>query len=183
MSTDSPLSENSDQYQDDLNHFLNSEETVNELDSASRAKHRIGLIRRRQGVSLRTVARHWGCEVSEVRRQEAADSNLTLEQLYRWQELLNVPLDELLEDQDCQFAGPILRRSQLLKIMKTAVTIRENTHEKQTVRLITMMMEQLISVMPELADVGPWHGSGSRRSLDDFGRAASMQLSDDTFQE
>jgi len=141
--------------------------------------HRIGLVRRRQGVSLRTVSRHWNVELAEVRHQQQEDTDLPLSQLYKWKEVLGVPLVELLVDEDQALSDPVLRRAQLVKIMKTVVTLRETAREVRVQRLVATLVDQLTEIMPELADVGPWHGSGNRRTLDDYGRAVEYRLSDD----
>ena len=146
--------------------------------------HRIGLVRRQQGVSLRTISRHWNLELAEVRQQQQEDTDLPLSQLYKWQEVLGVPVAELLvEGEDRALSDPVLRRAQLVKIMKTAVTLRETARETRVQRLITTLVDQLTEIMPELAEVGPWHGSGNRRTLDDFGRAVEYRLSDDVLQD
>jgi hypothetical protein len=44
-----------------------------------------------------------------------------------------------------------------------------------------MLIEQILEIMPELTDVGPWHSVGQRRPLDDLGRAARMAVSEDLF--
>ena len=141
--------------------------------------HRIGLVRRRQGVSLHTVSRHWNMDLAEVRRQQQEDADMPLSQLYKWQEMLGVPIVELLVDEDQALSDPVLRRAQLVKIMKTAVTLRETAREVRVQRLVATLVSQLTEIMPELADVGPWHGSGNRRTLDDYGRAVEYRLSDD----
>lgn len=141
--------------------------------------HRIAEVRARQGVSLRTAARSWNVELAEVRAQQNAQTDLSLSQLYQWQELLNVPVDELLVDHELPLSPPVLKRARLLKIMKTAATIREQSREKSTQRLIAQLIEQLIEIMPELAEVGPWQAGGSRRSLDDFGRAVERTFPDE----
>jgi hypothetical protein len=141
--------------------------------------HRIGLVRRRQGVSLRTVSRHWNVELAEVRRQQQSSTDMSLSQLYRWQQVLGVPIAELLVDDQQGLSNPILERAQLVKIMKTAVTMKEMAREPRIQRLVATILSQLTELMPELADVGPWHGSGNRRTLDDFGRAVDYRLSEE----
>ncbi|MCE9552854.1 MAG: hypothetical protein K8T91_05695 [Planctomycetes bacterium] len=146
--------------------------------------HRIGLVRRQQGVSLRTVSRHWNVELAEVRQQQQEDTDLPLSQLYKWQQVLGVPVAELLiEGEDQALSDPVLRRAQLVKIMKTAVTLRETAREVRVQRLVATLVDQLIEIMPELAEVGAWHGSGNRRTLDDYGRAVEYRLSDDLLQD
>jgi hypothetical protein len=48
-------------------------------------------------------------------------------------------------------------------------------------RLAQTLVEQLVEMMPELEQVNPWHAVGQRRSLDELGRAAERQFSDDYF--
>ena len=40
----------------------------------------------------------------------------------------------------------------------------------RVVRLTTMLREQMIEVMPELAEIGRWPNYGSRRTTDQLGR-------------
>lgn len=141
--------------------------------------HRIALVRRRQGVSLRTVSRHWNVEMSEVRRQQRSTSDIPLSQLYKWQKMLGVPIAELLLDDHQGLSNPIAERARLVKVMKTVVTMKEMAREPRVRRLVEMLISQLTELMPELAEVGPWHGSGNRRTLDDFGRAVDYRLSED----
>lgn len=146
---------------------------------AEASLHRIAMVRRRQGVSLRTVSRHWNMELSEVRRQQQEDTDLPLSQLYRWQQMLGVPVAELLVEEGQTLSDPIRNRGQLVKIMKTAVTLKETAREVRVQRLVATLISQLTELMPELAEVGPWHGSGNRRTLDDLGRAVDYRLTDD----
>ena len=41
------------------------------------------------------------------------------------------------------------------------------------------LIQQLQELMPELAEVSPWHSVGQRRSLDEVGRIAEQPISDD----
>lgn len=144
--------------------------------------HRIAEVRQQQGVTLRNVARRLGIEMAVVRRQEQAESDLRISDLLRWQQVLDVPLAELLEEGEGQLSGPVLARSRMVKLMKTAAAIREQVGERgQATRLISQLIEQILEIMPELADVTPWHTVGQRRTLDDVGRAARNTVSDDLF--
>lgn len=145
------------------------------------AYHRIAEVRRRQGVTLRNVARRLGLSLPVVRRQECADSDLRLSDLQRWQEVLEVPIAELLVEGEGQLSGPVLERSRMVKLMKTAAAIRERTDGTPVGRMVTMLIEQILEIMPELSDVGPWHSVGQRRPLDDLGRAARMAVPEDFF--
>jgi hypothetical protein len=114
-----------------------------------------------------------------VRRQEQADCDLRLSDLQRWQEVLEVPVAELLVEGDGQLSGPVLERSRMVKLMKTAAAIRERSAGTAVCRMVEMLVEQILEIMPELADVTPWHTVGQRRTLDDLGRTARATVPDE----
>jgi transcriptional regulator with XRE-family HTH domain len=133
-------------------------------------------------VTLRNVARRLGIEIAVIRRQEQPDADLRISDLLKWQHVLEVPLSDLLEEGEGQLSGPVLARSRMVKLMKTAAAIREQVgNEGQATRLIRQLIEQILEIMPELADVTPWHTVGQRRTLDDVGRVAQHPVSDDLF--
>ncbi|NBW85338.1 MAG: XRE family transcriptional regulator [Planctomycetia bacterium] len=143
--------------------------------------HRIADVRQQQGVTLRNVARRLGMPLQIVRRQEESDCDLRLSDLHRWQQVLDVPIAELLEEGDEGLSGPVLQRSRMVKLMKTAAAIRERTEGQPLGRMVTMLIEQILEIMPELSDVTPWHTVGQRRTLDELGRAAGTLVSEDLF--
>jgi hypothetical protein len=114
-----------------------------------------------------------------VRLQEQADCDLRLSDLQRWQEVLEVPVAELLVEGDGQLSGPVLERSRMVKLMKTAAAIRERSAGTAVCRMVEMLVEQILEIMPELADVTPWHTVGQRRTLDDLGRTARATVPDE----
>ena len=136
--------------------------------------HRIAEVRQRQGVTLRNVARRLGMALPQARRQEQPD-------LHRWQEVLEVPVAELLVEGDGQLSGPVLERSRMVTLMKTAAAIRERTEGQPVGRMVTMLIEQILEIMPELSDVTPWHAVGQRRTLNDIGRAGQMVVPEEVF--
>jgi len=143
--------------------------------------HRIAEVRRRQGVTLRNVARRLGMSLPAVRRQEEADCDLRLSDLHRWQSVLEVPVAELLVEGDGQLSGPVLERSRMVKLMKTAAAIRERSRGTGVDRMVEMLVEQILEIMPELADVAPWHAVGQRRTLDELGRVGRVTVPDEIF--
>jgi len=143
--------------------------------------HRIADVRQQQGVTLRNVARRLGLEMSVVRRQEQADCDLRISDVMLWQKVLEVPIAELLVEGEDQLSGPVLERSRMVKLMKTAAAIRERTSGTPTGRIVTMLIDQILEIMPELADVTPWNTVGQRRTLDDVGRTALCALPEDIF--
>jgi transcriptional regulator with XRE-family HTH domain len=143
--------------------------------------HRIADVRKHQGVTLRNVARRLGMSMAVVRRQEQADCDLRLSDLHRWQQVLEVPVAELLVEADGQLSGPVLERSRMVKLMKTAAALRERTTGTPVDRMVTMLIEQILEIMPELSDVTPWHTVGQRRTLDELGRTGRTPISEDLF--
>lgn len=143
--------------------------------------HRIHEVRLEQGVSLRTASRQLRRDMATVRRQEDESADLRISELKAWQALLQVPLKDLLEDPGASLSAPVMDRARLVRLMKTAASIRELAESKRVGRLATMLIEQLVEIMPELEDVSAWHSVGQRRSLDEMGRAVERCLSDDWF--
>jgi transcriptional regulator with XRE-family HTH domain len=132
-----------------------------------RPLHRLATVRRRQDVSLRNVARRLRLDMGAVRAQEEETADLTLTQLYAWQQVLEVPVAELLVDCDGPLSPPVMERARMVKLMKTAAAIMEKAQSRPIERLAQMMMDQLLEIMPELKDVGPWHVIGPRRDDND----------------
>jgi transcriptional regulator with XRE-family HTH domain len=132
--------------------------------------HRIASVREQQGVSLRAVSRQMGTEVRRLRSEEDETSDLRLSDLYRWQRVLDVPVSELLVEPGTSLSHPVMERAQLLRLMKTAQSILENSRSPGVRRMAQVMVDQLIEMMPELESVGGWHTVGQRRRLDEYGR-------------
>ena len=151
-------------------------------DANEQRLHRISEVRQQQGVSLRSAARRMGKEVSRLKVQEQETTDLTLRDLYDWQQVLDVPVADLLVDQDAALSQPIMQRAQMVRLMKTATSILDSAQSLATRRMAQMLVDQLVEMMPELAEVSAWHTVGQRRSLDEFGRAFDRRISDDMFQ-
>jgi hypothetical protein len=74
-----------------------------------------------------------------------------------------------------------MERARLIRLMKTAAAIRESVKSAGASRLATMLVEQLLEIMPELAEVSAWHSVGQRRSLDEYGRIVERRMRDEWF--
>ena len=146
-----------------------------------RRLHRIRTVRRQQGISLRTAARHLGSNIREIRSQENESNDLRLSDLYRWQEALDVPLEELLVESERPLSRPVLERAKLVRVMKTAAAILELVPSTQVARLATRLVDQLVELMPELKGVAPWHSVGQRRGSDEFGQVAQRRIPEEFF--
>lgn len=144
------------------------------------ALHRVGEVRAQQALSLRTVARRTGIDVKELRRQEEPNADMLLSSLLLWQKALDVPLVDLLEDESQTLSRPVKERAKLVRIMKTVVTLSEACEGNvRLARLSAMLREQLIDLMPELAEIGGWPQCGTRRGADVMGRIFHEPISVD----
>ena len=141
---------------------------------------RVAEVRREQGISLRSVSRQLGKTVSVVRAEENETNDLSITDLMKWQAVLGVPLQDLLVEPAPTLSKPILERARMVRIMKTAAAICDTTEaDTGPSRLATMLVEQLIEIMPELEEVSAWHSVGQRRSLDEYGRIVDRRITDD----
>ena len=145
--------------------------------------HRISEVRQQQGASLRSVSRRLDMTVQEVRDQEDTCSDLRISELLKWQEILEVPLADLLIDSGGPLSDPVSRRASLLRVMKTAKAIQEAAHDRSVRRLATMLVEQLVHIMPELEEVSAWHSVGQRRTQDEVGRIAERTIPENFFND
>ena len=132
--------------------------------------HRIAEVRAQQGLSLRAVSSRSGIDVPHLKQQELPDSNLTLIDLTRWAKALEVPIENLIVDHDSELSDPVHSRAAMVKVMKTVVALTEVAASPRVARLTAMLREQLIELMPELAEIGGWPNYGTRRPPDQQGR-------------
>lgn len=145
------------------------------------ALHRISEVRQEQGVSVRSAARRMGLSMQEVRLQEQAGQDLRLSQLLQWQQVLDVPLADLLTDASGPLSTPVSERARMLRVMKTVKALAETTTEPPVQRLASMLISQLIDLMPELKEVSAWHSVGQRRTQDEMGRIVERTIPDSFF--
>ena len=157
-------------------------ESSQSMGNAEQPLHRISEVRRQQGVSLRSAARRLGTEVSRLKVQERDTTDLHLSDLYQWQEVLDVPVQDLLVEQVAPLSRPVMERAKMVRLMKTALALLEQSQSTGVRRMAQTLVDQLVEMMPELAEVSPWHTVGQRRSLEEYGRAFDRRLSDELFQ-
>lgn len=143
--------------------------------------HRIATVRNQQDVSLRSASRRMGRKMSTVRSQEEETQDLRISDLIRWQKVLGVPLQDLLVDPEAPLSKSVMERAQLVRLMKSAAAIKEVVESEGANRLATMLIQQLIDIMPELEHVSAWHSVGQRRSLEEYGRIVERSINDDMF--
>ncbi len=150
---------------------------------SQRGYHRLAAVRRSQGVSRRTLARRMNLEPAEIRRQEDQQSDLPLSVLCQWQKALDVPLAELLVECEGELSRPLRQRAQLVRLMKTALSLLEEAGDGPPRRVAQSLVEGLIEIMPELRDVTAWNAVGKRRRASDLGLTALRRYSDEIFLE
>ncbi|MDG2206311.1 MAG: hypothetical protein P8K78_00245 [Pirellulales bacterium] len=138
------------------------QETGSPTSEIPKALNCIAKVRQRQGMTLRTVARRWNLDVPDVRRMEHPTNDIRISELHAWQRLLEVPLHELLVDSELPLSPPIYQRAQFLRLMKTVVTLRDKSSDAEVSYLIERLLQQILEIMPELKDVGPWHETEER---------------------
>jgi len=146
---------------------------------AARALHRLRRVRRREGVSRRTMARRLKSNVSLIKSQEKETSDIRLSTLYQWQDVLKVPIGELLVEARDGLSPAVMKRAQMVRLMKTGMAILERTQQPDIRRMAQMLVEQLIELMPELSEVKAWPAVGKRRARNELGQAVGRSLSRD----
>jgi transcriptional regulator with XRE-family HTH domain len=147
----------------------------------TRRMHRLQSVRQAEGISRRTMARRLHTDMESVAREEDESADLSLSTLYRWQAALDVPLAELLVDPGAELSPPVLERSQMVRLMKTAMSIVEQAKQTRVRRMAQNLINQVLEIMPELQGVGGWPSVGQRRSLKELGQAAQRFFSGGSF--
>ena len=148
--------------------------------TAQRPLHRLPEVRRRQGITRRTLARRLNTDVATVKALEQPTNDLLLSTLYTWQEVLDAPVAELLVESEEPLSAPVLKRAKMVRLMKTAGAILERAQQPSIRRMAQMLVDQLCELMPELKGVSPWHAVGRRRTQDELGQAAYRRIPTDS---
>jgi transcriptional regulator with XRE-family HTH domain len=159
------------------------EETSRSGKQDTKPLHQLSEARRRQGLSMRCVAKRLQTSIAEVRQQEDVQHDLKLSDLYRWQAALQVPLDELLYEPDEALSPRILDRARMLRVMKTAQAMRSQARSPGLKRLAETLVQQLLDLMPELESVSAWPSVGQRRTSDEMGKIVENPIPEHWFHE
>lgn len=145
--------------------------------------HQLATVRRREEISRRSISRRLGINLADVTLQECESTDIPLSVLYQWQKALEVPLMELLQEPDESLPRDLATRARLLRLMKSALSISEQTNQTSVKRLVQTLLDQLIELMPELREVKSWPAVGRKRRSDEYGRAAQRRLVDESLYE
>lgn len=150
-------------------------ETLDDCEEEDRPLNRIREVREQQGVSIRSMSRRLGLDVKTCRKLEDPERDLTLSELQSIQEALDVPLQDLLVDRQ-SLSRPVQERAKMIRIMKTAVALKDLKMNARAERMTEMLCEQLVDIMPELAEVSGWPQFGARRGKSALGRVLAQQI-------
>lgn len=149
--------------------------------SVPRALHRLGAIRKMRKLSLADVAQRLQLTCEEAKRQEQGESDLTLRDLYRWQQLLKVPVSDLLSDVEEPLALPAVKPEKLSPALQMALLILQQTKQPGIRRMAHTLVDQLVELSPELKRVAEEHTAGQSHRFDEQGRAMKGSLPVDFF--
>lgn len=145
-------------------------------EDSGKSWNRLRVVREQQGLTLRTVSRRTGVSVKQLRQEEDPANDLPISVLQRWQQAMEVPLAELISEPGNQLSDVVGQRAKLVRVMKTALSVCENARDTASRRLGQMLCEQLLELMPELAEQTAWPSVGTRRSQFEVGRIAENPL-------
>ncbi len=128
-----------------------SKQDIAELDSTTPpvTLHRLTEVRRAMGVPRRVLAERLGITVRELRVKEES-TDLSLGTLCQWASVLNVPITELVVEQDECLAPTHLGQSQATRLMKVAAKLRDRARRRSVQRLAQTFVEQLTEILPVL---------------------------------
>jgi transcriptional regulator with XRE-family HTH domain len=124
--------------------------------------HQLRAVRRRENVTVRTMAKRLGVTVPEVKRQEQASLDITLSILTAWARALEIPAAELLGQVRPGLAPDLAMRANLIRAMKTIRAIQERAQDSAIQPLADSLVQEMLEQYPELDDVKPWPRYGTR---------------------
>jgi hypothetical protein len=81
---------------------------------------------------------------------------------------MDLPVAELVVEQDDSFSMPVFNRVCLMRAMRTAMAILERTGNPQTKQLAQTLVDQLMEIMPELRGI---NGTETNRQVNDGSRS------------
>ncbi len=90
---------------------------------------------------------------------------------------MEVPIAELLSDEQNPLSPDVRDRARLVKVMKTVAALSEVSTNPRVTRMVEMLREQLLEIMPELREVVGWPSVGSRRPTQSVGKIAQRPIS------
>jgi hypothetical protein len=148
--------------------------------TGSQPLHRLAEVQHEQSVSDRTMATRLKLTMEELRRQKSPSTDLSLTDLYRWRQALDVPIADLLVEPGPELAPVVERRARMVKMMKTVRSLQLAANTPEVGVMVERLAEQMVELMPELVDVDSWPIVGKRRSAGDISPIEERMLPDET---
>jgi hypothetical protein len=131
--------------------------------------HRIRDVRRREEMSVRTLARKLDRTVAIVKKMEHPDTDMRISCLRTVADAIGVPSSELLCDTDHNESQRL--RGLLVRVTKAIHSLR-SFQGRRGQRLCESILALIDEELPT-AEINELHAVGQRRSLDDIGRAGT----------
>ena len=145
--------------------------------------HQINAVRRREGFTLRTVAKHMlghGLSLSDLRAQEDPSTDLRITDIRRWGEALGrIPLSEFFPGSEESLSRESRERAIAVRLIKSLHSIRatvQGSAQNRISRLTAAIIAGLSELMPDVEQVAPWNAVGHKRTSDELGMAAERTL-------
>lgn len=135
------------------------------------ALNRIREVRRREGMSLRTVASQLHTTLPMARKFDDPESDLYLSDVHRMADVLGVPAAELVDDVDADEA--VRLRGTMIRVMRSVNTLLSKLPpQKSAHRIASFIRQEIIAAMPEAASDAGLPEIGHRRTTDELGQCA-----------
>jgi transcriptional regulator with XRE-family HTH domain len=147
----------------------------------SKPLHRLAAVREDKRLSVRDLACRLHMTPEDIRLLELGDVDAPLSTIYEWAVALEVPVAELLVDEDAVLPFPRLTRQQALGLMQTAQVILRAAARPSTQRLAQTLINQLVEIAPELSNTRPASGKTQRKQRTKADAFVPRPLSDKFF--
>ena len=141
--------------------------------------HRLASVRKQERVSWKSLSRRTGIPIGELKLQENEGQDLRLSTLQKWHQAFNVPIEELVVEPDDRITPSLELKAHLIKVTKTILLLLEQCEDETTKILAKRLFDELIQIMPELKEVGPWPTRNRPRDPNDVPRRVEQQISTD----
>ena len=124
--------------------------------------HQLRAVRRREHVTVRTMAKRLGVTVPKVKEQEQESNDIMVSTLLAWASALEVPPAELLGEINPGLAPELALRARLIRVVKTIRALQEKAKTQGVKHLADNLMRDVLEMCPELEDVKAWPQFGTR---------------------
>ena len=145
--------------------------------------HQIGEVRKREGISRRTMVRYfkaYGLSSEEIMHQEEQSTDLQITDVRRWASALALPVRELFYSLETGIADETRDKAAMVKLVKSMKSLQEvaaKLKKNSIVKITGRILDDVYALLPEFENVSPWPIFGQTRGTDDLGRVVRDQYS------